>query len=174
MKPDPTRAGAATNGPVTSFAAATLRLFDGLLFWTSAALLLGIVVVLGLQVFYRYVLNDSLTWTDEVSRLLLVWLVCLGAGLASFRGRHLRLEFLEDRLPIAGAWAARATISALTVWFMWVVLEGNADVIEVRAGIPFTSIPISSEYLAYAISVGAVLVIIGSIVDLFLRRPTRA
>ena len=39
-----------------------------------------------LQVFFRYVLNASLSWSEELTRLLFVWLTFLGFGLAAQRG----------------------------------------------------------------------------------------
>ena len=50
---------------------------EGALFLLSTALL----VLIALQVFTRYVLQASLPWTEEVARMVLVWMVMLGADL---------------------------------------------------------------------------------------------
>ena len=42
------------------------------------ALLAGIVVLIGVQVVYRYILNDPLSWPEEVARNAFVWLIALG------------------------------------------------------------------------------------------------
>ncbi len=67
----------------------------------------GSLVVLGLtmaiivctQVFFRYVLNDSLFWSEELARFLLVWLTFLGATSAYHRGVHPRIETFAAMLP---------------------------------------------------------------------------
>lgn len=142
------------------------RWTESVLFSVLAALLLALVVIIGLQVLYRYVLNDSLTWTDEAARLVLVWMTFVGGGLASFRGVHLRLDLLAERLGKAGHRLASLVVAAFVLAFLAVLFLGNMEVIDVREGIPFTSFALSSKYLSYAISVGAVLMAVGTLVSL--------
>src|SRR5690554_1710362 len=52
-----------------------------------------------LQVFCRYVLNSSLNWPEELSRILLIWIVFLGSGVAVFRKEHASLGLVVDKLP---------------------------------------------------------------------------
>jgi len=56
------------------------------------------VVLVCLGVFYRYVLNASLSWYDEFASFLLVWLTFYGAVVASYRRRHIGFEIVVDRL----------------------------------------------------------------------------
>ena len=58
------------------------------------------MILTGLQVFFRYVLNSPLAWTEELSRIILVWLVFWGSAIAVRRMKHLKISFLVDRLPI--------------------------------------------------------------------------
>lgn len=62
-------------------------------------LMLGMVAIIGVQVFCRYVLNDSLFWSEELGRLCLVWLTFLGAATAYRRGAHIGVDMLTARLP---------------------------------------------------------------------------
>lgn len=69
--------------------------FDNLL-----ALLFGIIVlIMSVGVFFRYVMNESLYWSDEVVRYLFVWLTFLGSGVAVKDKSHLRVTVLQDNLP---------------------------------------------------------------------------
>jgi TRAP-type C4-dicarboxylate transport system permease small subunit len=58
------------------------------------ALMVG--VVFG-QVFFRYALNHSLFWSEELARYILVWLTFLGATVAYRRGAHPRIDLWPDR-----------------------------------------------------------------------------
>ena len=49
-------------------------------------------------VFFRYVLNDSLVWGEELARYLFIWIVCIGAAIGVARGTHVRVEFVLDKL----------------------------------------------------------------------------
>jgi TRAP-type C4-dicarboxylate transport system permease small subunit len=67
-------------------------------------------VVVAVQVFCRYVLNQSLFWSEELARYLLVWLSFLGASVAYRRQAHPGIDVLYARLP-----AAWQRITATTV-----------------------------------------------------------
>ena len=62
-------------------------------------LCMGMAVDIMLQVFCRYVLNYSLFWSEELGRLLLVWLTFIGASVAYKRGVHVGVGFVTKRLP---------------------------------------------------------------------------
>lgn len=54
----------------------------------AVAALLGLVVVQGWQVFARYVINDSPSWTEPVTLLLLATAMSLGAACGVHTNRH--------------------------------------------------------------------------------------
>ena len=61
-------------------------------------LLLGATLVIGFQVFLRYVLNHSLPWTEELCRYFVVWLVFIEGAVAMAYGLHTIVEINLDRL----------------------------------------------------------------------------
>jgi TRAP-type C4-dicarboxylate transport system permease small subunit len=58
---------------------------------------IALVVVLG--VFFRYVLNDSLSWTEETAKFLMVWLVFAGSPIALRHGGHAAIDTLPNLMP---------------------------------------------------------------------------
>jgi len=52
-----------------------------------------------LQIFYRYVLQSPLTWTEEAARYSFIWIVLLGAAFAVRKKEHVAMEILFDRFP---------------------------------------------------------------------------
>jgi TRAP-type C4-dicarboxylate transport system permease small subunit len=73
------------------------RLVDLIEWWTTG-LLAGLVVVVCLGVFFRYVLNASLVWYDEFASYLLVWLTFFGTVVAAYHKRHIGFELVVDKL----------------------------------------------------------------------------
>lgn len=63
-----------------------------IIFWV----LFGIVA---LQFFTRYVLNDSLGWTEEIARYFLIFLGFVGSVGCVRKGKHIFLEFFYRYLP---------------------------------------------------------------------------
>ena len=67
---------------------------DRALHWTIAVLVVAQAVVVGLQVIARHVMRQPIPWTEEVARLLLVWLMCVGGISALAHGQHPRVTAL--------------------------------------------------------------------------------
>lgn len=62
-------------------------------------LLIFMVVLNGANAFGRFVLNQSIIGADEVMIFCMIWLVFLGAAVASWRRKHLSIDLLRPRLP---------------------------------------------------------------------------
>jgi TRAP-type C4-dicarboxylate transport system permease small subunit len=75
------------------------RLYDGGILVLSSVIMSGIIVIMSVQVFYRYVLNDSLIWAEETCRYLLVLVSFLFIGAAFQRGDMIGFEFVHGALP---------------------------------------------------------------------------
>lgn len=62
-------------------------------------LLFGLLVIDVLwQVFSRYFLKGSYSFTEELARFLLIWLSVLGAAYLNARREHLSMDFFYSRL----------------------------------------------------------------------------
>lgn len=59
----------------------------------------AMVVVVTVQVALRYLLNTSIDWSDEVSRLLFVWCMFLAIPLGIREGSHVAVELLVQHFP---------------------------------------------------------------------------
>ena len=105
----------------------------------------GIVAV---QVFCRYSLNHSLFWSEELARILLVWITFFGATVAYYHQAHPGVDALFRRLPPGGqkilalmshlaalalfsvmvwygtgfAWFVRLQITPALGWPKWVIM----------------------------------------------------
>jgi len=73
--------------------------------------------VVFLQFFTRYVLNDSLGWTEEIARFLLIAVTFTGAIMAVRKQSHISVEFLYRWIPRTGRRIAQAFIDAVTIGF---------------------------------------------------------
>jgi C4-dicarboxylate transporter DctM subunit len=61
-------------------------------------------------VFFRYVLNNSLAWTDEVALIVFNWAILLAIASGYLHDKHVNLDLLVRRLRSAGA--ARVAVLA--------------------------------------------------------------
>ncbi|MBR0661319.1 TRAP transporter small permease [Neoroseomonas oryzicola] len=98
--------------------------------WLSFLLFWALAGIVFLQFFSRYILNDSIAWTEEIARYVLMALTFTGSAMAARRGTHIAVEFLPNALPPGPRrWmhllAAALTIAfyAVSVWLCWQVAE---------------------------------------------------
>lgn len=75
------------------------------------------VVLLFLQVIMRYIFKNSISWSEEFARYLFLWMIWVGASLATKEFRHLKAEFLENLIPKKVM--DFISISALLLWLMF-------------------------------------------------------
>ena len=106
---------------------AIARTLGGTLKALSAALLASYFVLVLLQVFFRYVLNESLFWAEELVRGLMVWGVMISSALVAGSRGHIRVEVLELMLPPAGKrvvmWIADALTVSFSILLLWAAIE---------------------------------------------------
>jgi TRAP-type C4-dicarboxylate transport system permease small subunit len=85
--------------------------------WLLLAFFWAMAVIVFLQFFTRYALNDSLAWTEEIARYLLVCVGFLGGGLAVRRYSHIHVEFMYLYLPGWMAQAFSTTVDVIRIAF---------------------------------------------------------
>jgi len=94
--------------------------------WATFAVFWGLVGCLILQFFTRYVLNDSLAWTEEVASNGLVVVVFLGAVMCVRRARHIRVDIVHRLIAPRARRALQAAVELLAIaffaymaWLVW-------------------------------------------------------
>jgi len=77
----------------------------------------GLAFVVFLQFFTRYVLNDSLGWTEEIARFLLIGVTFIGAVMATRKRSHIAVEFLYRWLSRPVRRALQTIVDIVSVVF---------------------------------------------------------
>ena len=67
---------------------------------TCLALMSVIIVA---QVFFRYVLKNSISWSEEIARYLFIWLIYIGISYGVKMDRHISVDAVCAMLPAEGA-----------------------------------------------------------------------
>lgn len=89
---------------------------------TASLMLAGIglvlmTVIIGWQIFGRYVLNDSPSWTEPGALLLMSWFIILGAAVGVREGDHLGFEIGLHYAPPRLRLAMKVTTDVLVIGF---------------------------------------------------------
>jgi len=139
------------------------RLLDKLLRILIATLLAGMVVVVTWQVVSRYALGDPSAWTEEVARMLLIWVGILGGAYAYRENAHLGLDLLPQKVrPVSKKRLARLADICCGSFALAVMVIGGGLLVQLTweleqttaaLGIPmawvYTVLPISGLLIVY-------------------------
>ncbi|TCJ13480.1 TRAP transporter small permease [Rubrobacter taiwanensis] len=98
------------------------------------ALFCVLILAVGANVAGRYLFGFSLAWADELARFLFIWIIFVGAALAFFRGEHISVTYLVERLPRRLAYALGIVKNLLVLVILLVILLGAWQVMTVRPG----------------------------------------
>ena len=99
--------------------------------WLAFVIFWSLALIVFLQFFTRYVLNDSLSWTEEIARYGLMWIVFIGGIMVTRRNTHIAVELLSNVMKPG---LARATLLAfvdliklgflgLLAWLAWTITD---------------------------------------------------
>ena len=135
----------------------------------------AMTLVILYQVFMRYVLNDPPTWSEEMSRFMMVWMTFLVAPIAYRHGMNVAIETLSRFLVGRAQAALQLLLNALILYFMLVYaqegvglaergLKSKAFTIDVKLFWFYLVVP-AGFYLLAAVSVEHLLRAIKGIVD---------
>ena len=121
-----------------------------------AALLIGVLTVMGLGVFFRYVLNDSLTWTEEISRYGLVYITYIGCATAIRRRSHIRIDVIARILPLSGQRILSVFVDLLVLVFLTFVAINTVRIMDVLWTSRSAAVGLPINYVYAAILFGMV------------------
>lgn len=125
----------------------------GLMFMAVAGVTLA-------QVFCRYVLRFSLTWSHEVVILLIIWIVWLAMPIGLDRAGHLRVTFVTDLFPDASQRVIARINLILCAVFFGLVFALSFPVIEAFEGMVLVTIPVPINARYWAAAAGSLLSVI--------------
>ena len=106
------------------------------------------------MVFFRYVLNNSIVWAEEVLRYLMIWVVLVGAGLTTREDQHVCMDGLQSLLE---RWpklrAVHYVITRLIVFvFMLLMISPSLELIRRTGNSTATSLvwlPKKAVYISF-------------------------
>ena len=84
-------------------------------------------LLFGVNVFYRYVLNQPLTWPHELITLCFVWTAVLGATYVRRVGGHVEFTLVYDHLSPARQRLSRIAANSAVIIAFAVALPGSLD-----------------------------------------------
>jgi TRAP-type C4-dicarboxylate transport system permease small subunit len=137
--------------------------------WLAAAGLILMTAIVAWQVYARYVLNNSPSWTEPGAILVMSWFIFLGAAVGVRENFHMGFDVLLHFLPDgATPWLRGISDVAILAFGIGMVVYGSQLMIQTwTATIPVLNVPGGFAYMPLA--AGGVLVTLFTLERLALR-----
>ena len=125
----------------------------------TLALMSAIIV---LQVFFRYVLNNSLSWSEELARYLFIWTIYIGISYGVKMDKHVAVDAVYTYMPKGVKnYYAMVAYALFMIFAVLVVYYGVTVVgMQITSGQVSPAMGLPMQYVYVAPVVGMVLTII--------------
>ncbi|MCS7461735.1 TRAP transporter small permease [Paenibacillus doosanensis] len=146
-----------------------VKIIDGLnkVVGIILAIMLGVMSLLIIaQVICRFFIHFPLTWSEELSRYLMVYIVFLGASLAMRHNKLISIELLPELLTGMKRKVLLCLVFIVSIVFFVILFKQGIDMLSRVKMQSSASLGISMAFPYAAIPIGAVLLTINTIAAL--------
>lgn len=134
---------------------AVLRLFR----WLVLTILAAMTAIVLSGVFFRYVLNDALAWSEEIAKFMMVWMTFIAAPLAYKSGALVAIEALPRALKGRVREVLLVIIELIVITLMLVFIVKGTFLAQNASIQRASTIDFSIMYVYAAMPVGAFMVL---------------
>ena len=129
--------------------------------WLAFVLFWSLAFIVFLQFFTRYILNDSLAWTEEIARYGLMWVVFVGGAMVTRRNTHIAVELMSNVMkPGLPRQILLAAVDFVKLGFLAFLAYVSVTIIE-RMGIQrMTVFDLSMSWVYAGVSFGCFLMLL--------------
>jgi TRAP-type C4-dicarboxylate transport system permease small subunit len=139
------------------------RIANGILNGAIAFSLASMALLVFGNVVLRYAFNSGITWSEEMSRFLFVWMVFFGAIAALKDNMHLGVDLVVNLLPKTLKRTMFVFSNLCVLFILWLLLDGSwkMTVLNMDSIAPATGISLSWVYgigLVTSLSMAAIII----------------
>lgn len=128
-----------------------------------------------LSVFFRYILNSPIVWSDEIVRYSLVWMTFAGAALATRDDKHILVDVIDTILPEKGRKITNGFVDLVVIAFMAFLIYYGIRMTDYERGMFGETLTwISYAYVYVSIPIGAAATIIFTVSKYFVKETRRS
>lgn len=129
----------------------------------AGLLLIAMVVIVILQIVFRYVLNDSLIWTEELAKTMMVWTAFLVAPWAYRAGANVRIEIFVNEMSQPLQKSLELLLNLLVFWIVVVFLWESFGFWQRGLTVRADSLPIAVAWFYSVVPVAFFLLLLAGV-----------
>lgn len=135
--------------------------------WVAFGVFWAMAAIVFLQFFTRYVLNDSLAWTEEIARYALIWITFIGGAVVVRKNSHIAVEVLLHYLPVGSARALLALVDLAKLLFIGLLAYFSVTIVERMQWQRMVIIDLPMSIVYGGVALGCFLMLLRQIITFF-------
>ncbi|MGN6286318.1 MAG: TRAP transporter small permease [Afipia sp.] len=129
--------------------------------WIAFVIFWALALIVFLQFFTRYILNDSLAWTEEIARYGLMWLTFVGGAVVTRKKSHIAVELLSNLMePGRLRTVLLALVDFLTLGFLGLLAWFSIPIVQRMQYQRMTVFDLPMSYVYAGVALGCFLMFI--------------
>ena len=120
-------------------------------------LMLVMIITAFAQVIFRFVIQMSLDWSEELARYAFLWCMFISAGMAVKHRRHIKVEFIMEMLPKKLRFGLEIISDLIWMAFCLLLVKDGIGLLEFVKTQVSPSMEVPFKYIYTSLPVGAAL-----------------
>ena len=118
-------------------------------------LMLVMIITAFAQVIFRFVIQMSLDWSEELARYAFLWCMFISAGMAVKHRRHIKVEFIMEMLPKKVRFGLEIISDLIWMAFCLLLVKDGIGLLEFVKTQVSPSMEVPFKYIYTSLPVGA-------------------
>ncbi|WP_313894001.1 TRAP transporter small permease [Psychrobacillus sp.] len=115
------------------------------------------------QVFSRFVVGSSLSWSEELSRFLMIFMILIGSSIALRNNELIAIEILLEKVENLSKKVVVITIHIISIVFFIILIKYGYSMAQSFSNQTAPGLGISMKYIYLALPLGGVLLLLNSL-----------
>jgi len=124
------------------------------------------VIVGGLQVFNRFIMNQSLSWGEEFQKFAHIWLIFLTIPIAYQRGAHIGMQVLFNKFSVSIQKILTFCFNLIWLTLAFIIVRYTIVIMKVTATQTSAGLGIQMSYVYSGMVIGGIYLLILSLREL--------
>ncbi|HHI5411936.1 TRAP transporter small permease [Vibrio metoecus] len=125
----------------------------------TVPLMAALLVVLTWQIGTRWLLNDPSLWSEELARLLFMYMCLVGCAIAIKRSSHVNITFFSDKLPEKARLSLVISLEIAVLVSIGSIIVLGYQHAQRNAFFELITLGISSSWMNYSLPVGGLFMV---------------
>lgn len=143
------------------------KIFDNIEEIITVPLMAALLVVLTWQIGTRWLLNDPSLWSEELARVLFMYMSLIGCAMAIKRGTHVNITFFSDKLPQNIRYSLVITLELAVLVSIFAIIYLGYQHVQRTAFFELITLGISSKWMNYSLPLGGVFMVVRQLQKIF-------